>query len=139
MDGAYKFVDEFPFADGFDENVAFFDLTYEDPERVRLDMAFSAIAPLLWLRAGSRGPRIEERSDSYALTDFYGVLFNVDYAKDFLAEVEKKPDFRVAYVITDEAKQYQMVAGQLPNGVEVIQLYESYLTTFEINSGRDLK
>src|SRR5690606_2773647 len=31
VDGAYKFVDEFPFADGFDENVAFFDLTYEDP------------------------------------------------------------------------------------------------------------
>ncbi len=29
--GSYKFVDEFPMAEGFEENMEFFDLTYEDP------------------------------------------------------------------------------------------------------------
>ena len=31
IEGDYKFTDEFPMADGFEENVEFFDLTYEDP------------------------------------------------------------------------------------------------------------
>ena len=32
--GDYKFTDEFPMADGFEENVEFFTLTYEAPLRV---------------------------------------------------------------------------------------------------------
>lgn len=138
IEGDYRFTDEFPMADGFEENAEFFELTYEDPERVRLDMAFSAVAPLLWMRAGCQGPRIDVPSDTYELTDFYGVLFNVDAANEFLAEAAKRPDLRVVYVVTDEEKQYQLVAGRLPAEVEVVQLYEAYLTTFEINSGRDL-
>lgn len=34
--GNYKFVDEFPMVDGFEENALFFDLTYEDPDAVEL-------------------------------------------------------------------------------------------------------
>ena len=33
--GDYKFTDEFPMADGFEENAAFFTLTYESPLSVR--------------------------------------------------------------------------------------------------------
>ena len=32
--GDYKFTDEFPMAEGFEENVEFFTLTYEAPLRV---------------------------------------------------------------------------------------------------------
>src|SRR5690606_4326212 len=35
VSGEYKFADEFPMADGFDENVEFFTLTYESPMRVQ--------------------------------------------------------------------------------------------------------
>ena len=52
INGDYKFTDEFPMADGFEENAIFFDLTYQDPVQVDLDQAFEEIAPLLWLRAG---------------------------------------------------------------------------------------
>ncbi|MCP6756950.1 site-specific DNA-methyltransferase, partial [Klebsiella pneumoniae] len=45
---AYKFTDEFPMSDGFEENAAFFTLTYESPLMVRQDLAFKRIAPLLW-------------------------------------------------------------------------------------------
>ena len=74
-------------AEGFEENAEFFDLTYEDPETVRLDMAFAAIAPLLWMRAGSQGRRIEEPTDDYDIADTYGVLFSIDAAGPFLKEV----------------------------------------------------
>ena len=40
-------------ADGFEENAAFFTLTYEAPRQVRRNRAFARIAPMLWLKAGS--------------------------------------------------------------------------------------
>ena len=51
--GDYKFTDEFPMAEGFEENAEFFTLTYETPVAVSYQTAFARIAPLLWLRAGS--------------------------------------------------------------------------------------
>ena len=134
--GDYKFTDEFPMSEGFEENVEFFTLTYENPALVELDMAFERIAPLLWMRAGSEGRRIEERSDTFDVADTYGVLFNVDASKPFLAVVEKADGLRLAYIVTDDETQYQAVAGQLPEGVESVRLYESYLRTFQINTAR---
>ena len=69
-------------SEGFDENVEFLELTYLDEEEVELDIAFEGVAPLLWLRAGGRGPIIDACLDSagrrkpYAWTDNFGVLFN---------------------------------------------------------------
>ena len=37
--GDYKFTDEFPMADGFEENAAFFTLTYEAPRQVRHNLS----------------------------------------------------------------------------------------------------
>src|SRR5262249_25017608 len=45
--GDYKFTDEFPMADGFEENVEFLTLTYEAPLRVASHRDFTRIAPLL--------------------------------------------------------------------------------------------
>ena len=58
--GDYKFTDEFPMADGFEENAEFFTLTYETPVSINHNRAFERIAPLLWLRAGSQGQRIDK-------------------------------------------------------------------------------
>jgi adenine-specific DNA-methyltransferase len=59
VEGNYKFTDEFPMAEGFEENVEFFTLTYEAPLRVASNREFAKIAPLLWMRAGSHGRRID--------------------------------------------------------------------------------
>ncbi|UNX54868.1 site-specific DNA-methyltransferase [Georgenia sp. TF02-10] len=134
--GTYRFADECPMSEGFEENVEFFTLTYENPALVELDMAFDRIAPLLWMRAGSEGRRIDERSDTFDVADTYAVLFNVDASRPFLAAVDKAEGVRVAYIVTDDETQYQAVAGQLPDGVESVRLYESYLRTFQINTGR---
>ncbi|MGB3604363.1 MAG: site-specific DNA-methyltransferase [Gordonia sp. (in: high G+C Gram-positive bacteria)] len=124
------------YSEGLEENVEFFDLTYENPALVELDMAYERIAPLLWMRAGAQGRLIAERSDTFDIADYYAVLFSVDSAGPFLQEVAHAEDLRIAYVVTDDATQFQAIAGQLPDGVESVRLYESYLRTFEINNGR---
>lgn len=132
----YKYTDEFPVADGFAENVEFFTLTYENPVLVELDRAFEKVAPLLWMRAGAQGRIIEDRQDDFDVADAYAVLFDVDASGPFLATVEQSKGLRVVYIVTDEQSQYQAIASQLPAGIQPVRLYESYLRTFEINSGR---
>jgi adenine-specific DNA-methyltransferase len=135
--GEYRFTDEFPMAEGFEENVEFFDLTYEDPERVRQDLAFSAVAPLLWMRAGGVGRRINEPSDTFDIAETYAVLFNVDAAGAFVDAVTKSGCIRLAYIITDDEKQYQLIANELPQQVHPVRLYESYLRTVHLGFGED--
>lgn len=134
--GDYKFTDLFPMADGFEENVEFFTMTYETPALVELDLAFERIAPLLWLRAGSKGRRIEARTETYDVADTYSVLFSIDATGDFLTDIEQAEGLRIAYIVTDDETQFQAIAGQLPGRVAPVRLYESYLRTFQINTGR---
>ena len=133
--GAYKFTDEFPMADGFQENAAFFTLTYESPLMVRQDLAFKRIAPLLWMRAGSRGRVITEvPAQGWDVAEAYGVLTKVDRAAPF-AEAVAESGVSTAYVVTDDERRYQAVCALLPEDVTPVRLYESYLTNFEINTG----
>lgn len=134
--GDYRFTDEFPMKVGFSANAKFFTLTYEDPLAIQLSRGFNRIAPLLWLRAGQQGPVIDDLTDKgYGVSAYYGVIESLDYLDDFIAEVEdKRPD--LIYIITDDRRQFQHVAGLLPSGIETVRLYESYLTNFEVNTGR---
>ncbi|HUY32181.1 MAG TPA: DNA methyltransferase [Pirellulales bacterium] len=139
INGDYKFTDEFPMAEGFDENVEFFELTYLDPDDVEIDIAFSSIAPLLWKRAGGRGPIICECLDAadrrkpYAWTENYGVLFNPDRWRTF---VERLPhSASAAFIVTDSQTTFAGIASELPGALDVVRLYENYLTTFAINRG----
>ena len=135
--GEYDYTDEFPFADGFDENVEFFTLTYEAPRPVAHNRAFEAIAPLLWLRAGSSGRRIEKAKHDFDIADTYAVLFDLDASKGFLAAVAATESVRLAFIVTDDDRGFQMVCSELPARVEAVRLYESYLTNFTINTGRE--
>jgi adenine-specific DNA-methyltransferase len=134
--GEYKFTDEFPMADGFEDNVEFFTLTYEAPLRVASNREFAKIAPLLWLRAGSRGRRIEDISAGWDVADVYGVLANLDHTEDFLKAVAANRAVAIAYIVTDEDRLFESVSQELPEHVEPVRLYEAYLRNFEIESGR---
>ena len=136
--GDYKFTDEFPMADGFAENATFFTLTYEAPLAVRYQTAFAHIAPLLWLRAGSRGRCIDKLpADGWEVADAYGLLTDLDCATEFLKSVRKASDLRIAYLVTDDERRFQTLARRLPDGVEAVRLYESYLTNFGFANGDD--
>lgn len=136
IQGDYKFNDKFPIADGLAENAEFFTLTYETPVGVRYQTAFARIAPLLWLRAGSLGRRIEKLpAVGWDVADAYGLLVDLDAATDFLKAARKVKELRIAYIVTDDQRRFQVVAQRLPEGVEAIRLYESYLTNFAFSNG----
>jgi len=134
--GDYKFTDEFPMREGFEENAEFFTLTYEAPLRVASNREFERIAPLLWLRAGSRGRRIDDLTQGWEVADSYGVIADLDQVEKFVHALSDQPEAVVAFVVTDEDRLFESVVRELPEHVEPVRLYEAYLRNFEIESGR---
>lgn len=137
--GNYAFTDIFPIADGFEENVEFFTLTYEAPMRVQSNREFARIAPFLWLRAGSRGRRIESLADGWDVADAYGVLADLDQTDAFLEALAPRVGANVAFIVTDEDRLFQAVVRDLPPNVEPVRMYESYLRNFEIDAMRSVR
>ncbi len=129
--------DESSAAEGLEENVEFFTMTYEAPRAVAHHRSFEAVAPLLWLHAGARGSRIDIPADDFAVADAYAVLFDTDAAGEFLAALHDAQGVVTVFIVTDDDRAFQMVCAELPAGVEAVRLYSSYLTNFTINTGRE--
>jgi adenine-specific DNA-methyltransferase len=135
--GDYKFTDEFPMSEGFEENAAFFTLTYESPLSVAHDRAFGKVAPLLWLRAGSAGRMICDLGErGWDIAERYAVLENLDNAGDFIGSLTDASGVRLAFIVTDDESAFQLVCRDLPAHVSPIRLYESYLQNFRISPSR---
>jgi adenine-specific DNA-methyltransferase len=134
--GDYKFTDEFPMVEGFDENAEYFTLTYESPLAISHDLAFKRIAPLLWMRAGCQGKRIDSiPAEGWQVVDTYALLTDLDHATTFCRAVGKATGLRIAYIVTDDERRFQAVARRLPDSIEPIRLYESYLSNFQFMNG----
>jgi adenine-specific DNA-methyltransferase len=137
IEGDYKFTDEFPMAEGLEENAEFFTLTYETPVGISHNRAFGQIAPLLWMRAGSEGRRIDKLpAQGWEIAETYALLTDLDRAAPFCTAIETKGTIRIAYIVTDDDRRFQSVARRLPATVEPVRLYESYLTNFHFSMGR---
>ena len=119
------------YEDGFKANAVFCELTYESAWPIRLDNAFNAIAPILWMQAGCQGPIIRKIGKSYLTTDYYGVLFDYGQASKFCEKVKNTPTIKTVFVVTDDQRRYSNMCKRLP-GIEVHRLYETFLRTFEI-------
>ncbi len=52
-----------------------------------------------------------------------------------MSAVRAKPELRIAYIVTDDETQFQVVAGQLPHSVQPVRLYAAYLDNFRIQAG----
>ena len=128
---AYPELAHINMADGFKANVIFCELTYEDAWNIRLDKAFNAIAPILWMLAGCQGEIIRNIGKTYLTTDYYGVLFDFSQASKFCEKVKNTPSIKTVFVVTDDQRRYSNMCKRLPN-IEVHRLYESFLKTFEI-------
>lgn len=132
--GNYRFTDEFPMADGFEENAAFFTLTYETPLSVRHHRAFERIAPMLWLKAGSRGRIIcDLGTQGWDIAEAYAVLEDFDQADEFLVELQQRSDELLVFLITDDDAAFQMACRELAAHHTPVRLYESYLHNFQLN------
>ncbi len=134
--GDYKFTDEFPMSDGFEENAEFFTLTYEAKDAVNHNLAYARVAPLLWLRAGARGKRIDKLpAEGWSVVDTYGLLTEVDKSTPFIKALNKAKELRIAYIVTDDDRRFQAIAKRLPSSAEPVRLYESYLSNFSFSNG----
>jgi adenine-specific DNA-methyltransferase len=137
--GDYKFTDEFPVADGLEENAAFLELRYLDADDVDLGLAYEDIAPLLWLRAGALG-RVVSRVDDqgnplpYAWTERYGVLFDEDRWRGFVSSCPETA--RAAFIVTHSPTTFAGIAAELPTNVDTVRLYDTYLSMFSPERGR---
>ena len=136
ISGEYKYTDEFPLAQGFEENFEFFTLTYKDPLRVSSNREFAAIAPLLWLSAGSEGRRIEDISKGWDVADAYGVLADLNQSEAFIEAISTADGIRMTFIVTDEDRLFESIVRELPDHVEPVRMYESYLQNFEIHTAR---
>lgn len=131
IQGNYKFVDESPMPEGFEENAAFFTLTYESKWLVGVNRAFAAIAPMLWLRAGAVGPRIDSIEGGWEITDSYGILKDLDDSAAFIEAIRASESIRIAYIVTDDEGRYQQVTDEIRD-LETVRLYEDYLRNCEM-------
>jgi adenine-specific DNA-methyltransferase len=134
--GDYRFTDEFPLSEGFGENAEFFTLTYETPVAVSHNLAFARIAPLLWMRAGSRGRRIDKLPlRGWDIAEAYCLLTDLDQTADFCKAAKKADGLLIAYIVTNDDRRFQSVARRLPAAIEPVRLYESYLSNFQFANG----
>lgn len=98
--------------------------------------AFARIAPLLCLRAGSRRRRIDKLPEAgWDVVEAYGLLADVDCASPFIKAVGKARKLSIVYIVTDDDRRFQAISRRLPDGVEPVRLYESYLTNFSFANG----
>ena len=104
--------------------------------RVSSNREFSKVAPFLWLRSGSRGRRISDISDGWDVSEAYGVIVNLDLSEPFIKAVEAQEGLTQVFVVTDEDRLFEAIVRQLPEHVEPVRLYSSYLRNFEIEAGR---
>lgn len=138
VEGDYKGNDEFPMSEGFDENAIFLKLTYLEKNNVARGKAFEAVAPLLWLKAGAKGPQITKVKKPFAAPKgaSYAVLFDTAKAAGFIEALRERDEIEHAYIVTNSMAEYQQVISELPTTVETTMLYEDYISNFELNLGR---
>lgn len=115
--------------DAVDGCVEVVELAHLDAERVSDGKEFSALSPVLWLRAGATGDIIDAIGpQGWAATDEYAVLADVDAAETMLADLADT--VRTLFVITNAPSELQQVAAIAPEGAEIVHLWDHYLTTF---------
>lgn len=125
-------------ADGFDENVRFYDLAYLDRDAVDLGEAFAAVAPLLWMKAGAVGPIIIGNEGAWEAPEGapYAVLFRPTHWRHFVNHVQSRHDLTHVFVVTDSTATFVQIREELPPWTEASMLYRDYLYNFEINVDR---
>ncbi len=69
------------------------------------------------------------------MADSYVLLVELDKATDFLKAARRAEALQIAYIVTDDERRFQALARRVPEGVEAIRLYESYLTNFAFANG----
>ena len=121
-------------------NAAFFKLGFLDKNAVALGRQFRELLPVLWMKADCIGPcpelNIEDLPEMLVLPENqFAVLINEAYYAEFDDEMQKHPEIRTIYIITDSEQAYREMIRPYEEKA-CYQLYRDYLDNFRINTGR---
>lgn len=126
-------------SEGFPANAIYFKLGFLDKNEVELGRQFKKMLPLLWMKAGAHGPcpSIENEIPGMLVLpeNRMAVLIQERFYMDFLEELEKQPEIRTVFIVTDSETGYRDMIDPLKDR-ETYQLYRDYLDNFRINSVR---
>ncbi len=138
-----SYIDGLLKSEGFEENFEFFELTYQDRNLIGRGKAFEAVSPLLWLKAGAKGPRVDKANAGakWLIPEqgCYAVLFDTQAWRHFIEALEAEENVQHVFIVTNSLSIFQQVTSELSRGLESTMLYEDYISTFEINTGGGLK
>ncbi|MCB0978719.1 MAG: hypothetical protein KDB02_14800, partial [Acidimicrobiales bacterium] len=132
-----SYLDGSSWADGFDENVEFFDLVYLDRDEVSQGSHFSDIEPSLWLMAGGVGNLAKsDEHEPYVLApdSNYAVLFDRSRFADFRKRLDARIDITHVFIVTDSPPDYHAMCQRLDDRFATSMLYRDYLSNFRINT-----
>jgi adenine-specific DNA-methyltransferase len=125
------------FADGFEENAAFFSLKYMNPDSIDAGEGFQAILPSLWLIAGAVGDPAELAADRHWLImeDVpFAVLLDEDHFRQFSEQIEARNDITHVWLVTDSEPAFARMRSRIHGRRTVGMLYRDYLRNFQINT-----
>ena len=129
------------FAQGLEENVSFYRLSYLDPDSVELGSHFEAVLPLLWIAAGSRGtcPTLPKKSADFLIAEAQGlaVLLREGQFSRFRRTVVQTPALSHVFLVTDSEEAFAEMRSELPRHLNTGMLYRDYLRSFRINTERN--
>lgn len=126
-----EYLDGRPYAEGFEENVAFFRLDCLDPEEVEFGSRFEDLHPLLWLWAGGIG-EVEDIDPTQALgsptSAPYAILFDPSGMPPLLAHLGSRPDVTHVFIVAESNEGFDQLASELPEGLATVCLWRDYLS-----------
>jgi adenine-specific DNA-methyltransferase len=131
-----KYIDGTPLSEGYDENAAFFDIQYRDPDDIDAGVHFNDILPALWMAAGGHSsPAALKSSKDWFIAEDYrlAVLLDEDRLKPFLKQVSQHKQVTNVWLVTDSESAFARIKATVPAGLKVGMLYRDYLRNFRIN------
>ncbi|MEI2391234.1 DNA methyltransferase [Priestia megaterium] len=130
-----------PMSDGFKANVEYFKLAFLDKNSIALGQQFREILPILWLKSGAVGERIELPVDTELpsmlipkLSNF-AILIDESYFAEFNKQISEANNLTHIYIVTNSEEAFREMASQI-KVKNVTQLYRDYIDNFVINSRR---
>jgi adenine-specific DNA-methyltransferase len=96
--------------------------------------------PTLWMKSGCNGecPLFTSNKNPEMLIlpdNKFAVLIDENYFNDFKTELEKYPEIKTIFLITDYEQGFRRMAQRIPDKT-TYQLYRDYLDNFRINVAR---
>jgi len=124
-------------ADGFKENLEYFRLDFTDSAKIERGDAFEGILPILWLMAGCIGARENRRgARPYYIPKHspFAVLIREMRFREFQEKLVGREDITYIFLVTDSEENFIMMRRELGGYYQCMQLYNSYLENFRINT-----